>query len=119
MRLLLSGLLLLVIAGCGDDSIPLNEYVERADNICRDVVEPTKNAKSMREIVDISRSAMTRIDELPRPDERQDDAEAFETSMRKLIDSMEGPAEQNRAQGDKTVKAAKDLGLQVCAQGTG
>ena len=36
MRVLVSGLLILAAAGCGEDTIPLAEYVNRANEICRD-----------------------------------------------------------------------------------
>jgi hypothetical protein len=94
VRPLLSGLLLVVaVAGCGEDPIPLAEYRERVDAICRSAGDKTdaviaeldrmeddgdvpraERARIERKLVEIGRAANDELDDVPPPAERADDS---------------------------------------------
>ena len=103
MRVLVSGLLVLAAAGgCGEDTIPLADYVERANAICRDnntrgraELDKVRNRLEAdgeldseevpelnRKALEILRPGLDRLAELPPPDEQQDVAEAYERASR-------------------------------------
>jgi uncharacterized alpha-E superfamily protein len=145
MRLLVSGLLTLtLVAGCGGDTIPLAEYVERADDICRDVkaktnalvdeAEDAGGAGAERKFLQLNQQGRDRIHELPTPSERQEDAQAFEQTLDDVIASLEDAAEAALERDDKAhdaalqrnqdsakdwIRAAEDLGMKDCGQTAG
>jgi hypothetical protein len=110
VRLLVSGLLTLTVAaGCGEDTIPLAEYVERANAICRDnntrgraeidrfrkqleadgELEPDEIAELNRKTLEIARPGLDRLTALPPPEEREDTAEAYERASREANEAVE------------------------------
>lgn len=109
MRVQVAGLLVLVtVGGCGEDTIPLADYVERANAICRDnntrgraELERFRNRLEAdgeldseelpelnRKALEILRPGLDRLAELPPPDEQQDIAERYERASREANDAF-------------------------------
>jgi hypothetical protein len=110
VRHLLSGLLLLALAaGCGDDeTIPLSEYVERANAICRENntkgrAEVDRLRKELeaggelgdddivelnRKTLEVLRPGMERLEALPAPDEQREAAEDYERLTHEANDAF-------------------------------
>jgi hypothetical protein len=126
VRVLVPGLLVLAAAGgCGEDTIPLADYVKRANAICRDnntrgraELERVRNRLEadgeldVEELPELNRKALEslrpgldRLAELPPPDEQQDVAEAYERASREANDAF---ADVIQAQEDGDVERFRD-----------
>jgi hypothetical protein len=126
VRVLVSGLLVLVAAGgCGEDTIPLADYVKRANAICRDNntrgrAELDKVRKRLeadgeldseevpelnRKALEILRPGLDRLAELPAPDQKQDVAEAYERASREANAAF---ADIVKAQEDGAIEPFRD-----------
>ena len=126
MRVLVSGLLVLAAAGgCGEDTIPLDDYVDRANAICRDSntrgraeLQSARNrleadgeldSKELPELnrkaLEILRPGLDRLAELSPPDKQQDVAEAYERASRDANDAF---ADVIKAQEDGDIERFRD-----------
>jgi hypothetical protein len=124
--MLVAGLLFLAAAGgCGEDTIPLADYVERANAICRDnntrgraELERLRNRLEAdgeldseelpelnRKALEILRPGLDRLAALPPPDEQQDVAEAYERASREANDAF---ADVIEAQEDGDTERFRD-----------
>jgi hypothetical protein len=112
VRLVLTGLVVCLLAGCGgDETIPFAEYADRVSAICRDAGEQTQSKVREAEKAagkDVSKEDALRIDRtilaqehawlerfanLPEPDERQDEAARFEGKLREGVEAFEDHVE--------------------------
>jgi len=126
VRVLVSGLLVLSAAGgCGEDTIPLADYVERANAICEDnntrgraelqrarkrlEADGELDSKELPELnrkaLEILRPGLDRLAELPPPDQQQDVAETYE---RASLDANDAFADVIQAQEDGDVERFRD-----------
>jgi hypothetical protein len=152
MRVLVVGLVLVALAGCGgEDTIPLSEYVDRANAICqesntegRDEIRQFRDEREAdgnldrnevqevnRKALDTARDSTERLADIPPPDERRADAEAYEQRVREANDAFgdmieaveDGDTERAGEALDRNEKLigdakdlARDLGLDECAE---
>jgi thioesterase domain-containing protein len=126
VRLLVAGLLVLAAAGgCGEDTIRLADYVERANAICRDnntrgraELERVRNRLEAdgeldseelpelnRKALEILRPGLDRLAELSPPDQQQDVAETYERASREANDAF---ADVIKAQEDGDIERFRD-----------
>jgi hypothetical protein len=125
MRVLVSGLLVLAAAGCGEDTIPLAEYVERANAICADnntrgraelakvrdrleadgELDEQELPELNRKALEILRPGLERLADLPPPDEKQDVADTYERASRDANDAF---ADVIQAQEDGDTEQFRD-----------
>jgi hypothetical protein len=152
VRALVFGLLLLTVAvGCGEeDPIPLSEYIDRANEVCHysnteeradlqrlydeataDGLDRDEVQEINREVLERARDSTERLAEIPPPDERRADAEAYERGVEEANDAFEDMIEaiddgdserageandRNDAAIEKAKDVAGDLGLDECAE---
>jgi hypothetical protein len=126
VRVLISGLLVLAAAGgCGEDTIPLADYAERANAICRDnntrgraelerirhrleadgELDSEELPELNRKALEILRPGLDRLAELPPPDQEQDVAEAYERASREANDAF---ADVIQAQEEGDIERFRD-----------
>jgi hypothetical protein len=126
VRVLVSGLLVLAVAGgCGEDTIPLADYTERANAICRNnnsrgraelekvrtrleadgQLDSDELPELNRKALEILRPGLDRLAELPPPDQQQAVAEAYERASREANDAF---ADVINAQEDGDLERFRD-----------
>jgi aminopeptidase N len=130
VRLLVFGLSLLVVAaGCGgEEPIPLSEYRDRANAICREnntegraevaqlrqrleaggELEPDELAELNGKVLELLREAHDRLADIPPPDAKADAAEAYEQQVGEANDAFADFIEAQQDGSDAQLLEASD-----------
>jgi hypothetical protein len=130
VRPLVFGLTLLVLAaGCGEDEpIPLSEYRDRANAICREnntegsaevtqlrerledggELEPDELAEVNEKVLELLRESHDRLADIPLPDEKADAAEAYEQQVGEATDAFADLVEAQEDGNDEQLLEAAD-----------